>query len=130
MLKNNFVKFLLYTILIILYIPIINQVASFQINNHNINEDTIQDNQNSGADVNLNFKDIVEVSVKRNRWYGTIDEFHTKDSLISKIKLFKFINLPLIIFKTNYIYFHITILIIYASLLTLLLYKTVTSSPH
>lgn len=80
-----------------------NFIANFLVENKNGSK-----NNGGEADLEVGFSDKVTISVKRVRWYGTINE---EDNL-STLRLFNMAKLPIKVNGTSLTYLHLGVLII------------------
>lgn len=106
--KKTYAVYLIAIGLILAYLLIINITANILSDGNSGSSKTL--NKNNYGDVVLGVSDSIDVSVLRNRWYGTILEQSGTNTKLSKLYLFGFITLPINVNGSNLVWIHILFL--------------------
>jgi len=102
--RKNYLVYVIAVGLLLAYILIINAVGSLMSNESSYSGGV---EGNDYGDVVVGVSDNVDVSVVKNRWYGTILENSGRTTKLSKLYLMGFIPLPLNVNGGNLVWIHI-----------------------
>ena len=112
-------RFLIFLVIIIFYVFAINLVAVELARASSLNAQGSEDFMREGPVQKVGLNAQVEVSVRRNRWYGVILE--SGDPRVSVVYIFSFLKLPLKSSGVNFVYFHAIFFFILVMMYMLLL---------
>jgi hypothetical protein len=109
--------FFIIIILILFYLSFVNLSSYLVYNNR---ESVINDNINNGEGVNVGFSDKVDVSVRKERWYGVIIENINNNYNLNYLYLFNFIKLPINVNGVNWVWYHLIVIFFILTLVLLI----------
>ncbi len=108
--KRNFLILVLAIVVIFVYVVFINFIANSLIGS-TATTGYVQES-NGGGDVRLGIGDKVDVTVTRNRWYGTIVENSGEKTRLATLYFLNFIALPLNVNGTSFFLVHLIFLVL------------------
>ena len=103
-------KIIFFIIMIVIYLILINFV-SFTLFNYNLDSKNIFQENIDNEIGKVNFNDNVDIFVKRNKLYGSINEkISDKNNLSILTILFGFVNIPLNVNHFSLVWIHLLFL--------------------
>ena len=108
---NKKIKIILFFASILVYFLLINFIAFYNFNSF---PQSIPHNKNSrGSEINFGVGNNADVSVHRERWYGTIDGIYSGNNNLDMLTFLGFLNIPINVNGFPLFWVHIAVVLIY-----------------
>ncbi len=109
---NKKIKVILFFASILVYFLLVNFIAFYSFNS--FSQNTLKNNKNSqGSTIDFGVGNNADVSVHRERWYGTIDGIYSGNNNLDMLTFLGFLNIPINVNGFPLFWVHIAVVLIY-----------------